>query len=101
MGAPFVSGVYCVHGGTHDADQPNSALLRFHSPLAPVNMFIDPGNYRMDATFAHAPRSFQLQAGQLILFPSWLMHEVQPYFGDDPRITVAFNCWFERQVKGI
>lgn len=90
-----VSGVYCVHGGTSDPDQPNSGMLRFHSPLAPVNMFIDLGNARLSGEFSQSPYAFSLRAGQLILFPSWIMHEVLPFFGDDERITIAFNCWFE------
>ena len=92
-----VSGVYCVHGGTSDPDQPNSGMLRFHSPLAPTNMFIDPGNARARPEFSQNPYALSLRAGQLILFPSWLMHEVLPFFGDDERITIAFNCWFERK----
>jgi hypothetical protein len=29
-----------------------------------------------------------------VLFPSWLQHEVMPFYGSDERITIAFNCWF-------
>jgi len=36
----------------------------------------------------------QLQPGQLVVFPSYLFHEVTPYYGPDTRITVASNCWF-------
>jgi len=38
-----------------------------------------------------------LTPGQLVLFPSWLLHEVMPYEGDDVRITVAFNARFKLQ----
>ena len=31
-------------------------------------------------------------AGDLILFPSWLMHQVPPTSGDQPRLSVAFNA---------
>ena len=34
---------------------------------------------------------FQPQAGQMIIFPSWLWHEVQPNPTKEPRISVAFN----------
>ena len=30
-------------------------------------------------------------AGQLIIFPEWLIHYVEPHQGDDPRISVSFN----------
>ena len=35
--------------------------------------------------------NFKLQAGQLVMFPSYLMHEVAPYAGHTERITVAFG----------
>jgi uncharacterized protein (TIGR02466 family) len=31
------------------------------------------------------------EAGMLLLFPSWLFHAVNPYHGDEPRISVAMN----------
>lgn len=31
------------------------------------------------------------QPGDMILFPSWLLHAVMPYTGDGKRISVAFN----------
>lgn len=30
-------------------------------------------------------------AGQVIIFPAWLQHQVHPYFGDTERISIAFN----------
>ena len=38
--------------------------------------------------------SVRLEPGQLVLFPSWLLHDVKPFQGEGERITVAFNCWF-------
>jgi uncharacterized protein (TIGR02466 family) len=29
--------------------------------------------------------------GRLILFPSMLLHDAEPYYGNEPRIVVAFN----------
>ena len=29
--------------------------------------------------------------GAMILFPSWMQHQVHPYFGADVRISIAFN----------
>lgn len=29
--------------------------------------------------------------GTMIAFPSWLQHQVHPYFGETPRISIAFN----------
>jgi len=30
--------------------------------------------------------------GRLILFPSWLYHQVNPYFGEGERISISFNA---------
>ena len=48
----------------------------------------------MRQPFAVGNLDLQLQAGQLVVFPSYLFHEVTPYYGTDVRITVASNCWF-------
>jgi len=32
------------------------------------------------------------QDGALLIFPSWLSHEVKPYLGNEKRITLAFNA---------
>lgn len=88
------SGVYCVDPGTTPADRPESGVLRFHNPHYYSNMFLDPGNARLRAPYHHGCWCVKLQAGQLVLFPSWVSHEVLPFYGDDERITIAFNCWF-------
>jgi predicted 2-oxoglutarate/Fe(II)-dependent dioxygenase YbiX len=36
----------------------------------------------------------RLVEGQVVVFPSYLFHEVTPFYGRDLRITVATNCWF-------
>ena len=30
--------------------------------------------------------------GMLVLFPSWLIHWVNPFYGEDHRISIAFNA---------
>jgi len=91
------SGVYCVAPGRHDADRPNSGVLRFINPLAMAQMFRDPANQQLMEPFQHGNLSMRLDAGQLVLFPSWVFHEVAQFHGSDERITIAFNCWFERR----
>lgn len=88
------SGVYCVDPGETPHDKPESGVLRFHNPHFYSNLFLDAGNARLRAPYHHGSWSFKLQPGQLILFPSWVPHEVLPFYGLDERITVAFNCWF-------
>ncbi len=88
------SGVYCVRAGQAVAEHPNSGVLRFFDPRQGAHAYLDPANTRLHAPFALQPLEFHLQAGDLVLFPSYLFHEVAPFYGADMRITVATNCWF-------
>lgn len=88
------SGVYCVAAGDDRSGIDDSGLLSFVSPMAANTMYIDMAIARMGQPYAYGPRNFKLKAGQLVLFPSWVLHEVRPYFGDGERITVAFNARF-------
>ncbi|MGE5150505.1 MAG: putative 2OG-Fe(II) oxygenase [Rhodospirillaceae bacterium] len=31
------------------------------------------------------------KAGRLVMFPSWVFHQVRPYHGGAERISIAFN----------
>lgn len=88
------SGVYCVASGESPVDRPDSGVLRFHNPHHYSNYFLDPGNAKLRAPYHHGTWNIRFSPGQLVLFPSWLQHEVMPFYGSDERITVAFNCWF-------
>jgi len=88
------SGVYCVDAGRDDGSHPDSGALTFANPFSVAAMFLDPANAAMRAPYNSFNRSFKLVPGQLILFPSWLQHYVQPFHGEGERITVAFNAWF-------
>lgn len=87
------SGVYCV---CHHGDDPESDSGRFSviNPFATNTMYIDYGNAHMKQPYGMGPRLVRLAPGDLLIFPSWLLHEVLPYEGDDVRITVAFNVRF-------
>jgi uncharacterized protein (TIGR02466 family) len=88
------SGVYCVDPGTPDARQDVGGGLTFVNPTLTSTMHIDAGNASMSGAFASGLRTLRMEPGQLVLFPSWVLHEVSPYEGEGERITVAFNCWF-------
>jgi len=94
------SGVYCVDPGSHDFDRPESGVLRFHNPHHYSGYFMDAGNQQFQAPYHHGTWSIRLQAQQLVFFPSWLQHEVLPYYGQSPRITVAFNFMFRWSDNG-
>ena len=87
------SGVYCVDPGDTLPDRPNNGALRFLEARSTAGMYLDPGNADMRSPFGFGDIAFDLQPGQLLLFPSYLLHEVAPYHGERERITVAFNAW--------
>jgi len=88
------SAVYCVRVGEVPPDQPGSGLLRLFDPRPGANAYLDPGNAQLHASFRLSPLEVRLEEGQVIVFPSYVFHEVTPFYGRDTRITVATNCWF-------
>ncbi len=94
------SGVYCVcqEGDEH---QPDSGRLTFISPYAANTMFVDMASHRLQPPFQIGNIPVRLKPGQLVLFPSWLLHEVSAFEprGDGLRITVAFNARF--RLEGV
>jgi uncharacterized protein (TIGR02466 family) len=87
------SGVYCVR---HDGDDPqtDSGRLTFINPNLGASSYMDSAVFRMRQPFAQGVQKLRLEPGQLVLFPSWVLHEVMPYEGTTRRITVAFNARF-------
>jgi uncharacterized protein (TIGR02466 family) len=88
------SGVYCVDPGQHDAGKKDSGLLSFINPMIMNAMHMDAGTINMKLPYAYQVASVSLEAGQLVIFPSWVLHDVKPFEGPGERVTIAFNCWF-------
>jgi len=88
------SAVYCVSPGEPAPGQSRSGALRIFDPREGAGAYLDRANEPMRAPFAVQMLEFQLVAGELLIFPSYLFHEVSPFYGRDVRITVASNCWF-------
>jgi hypothetical protein len=88
------SAVYCVRAGEALTDRPGSGLLRFFDTRAGAGSYLDAGNRSLRAPFATGPREVRLAAGEIVVFPSYVIHEVSAFYGRDVRITVATNCWF-------
>jgi uncharacterized protein (TIGR02466 family) len=70
-------------GGEFEIQDPRGVAPAMYAPLLG---FALPGGQSAGASELIHPRS-----GQLVLFPSWLLHAVRPYRGDRERISVAFN----------
>lgn len=86
--------VYCVRAGERTPDHPGSGVLRFMDPRHGAGAYLDIANRQWRPGFALRPWEVRLEEGQLIVFPSFVFHEVSPFYGRDTRITVASNCWF-------
>jgi uncharacterized protein (TIGR02466 family) len=92
-GGAFWSGVYWVDDGGAADDPGVGGLLQFSDPRGVLPLMAAPHlRFALDDCLSDgAARLVQPQAGTLMLFPSWLVHEVTPYRGKKPRISVAFN----------
>lgn len=73
------SAVYYIDAG----DGPPSGDLIFDDPRVGPRRRHSP---HLAATHGLSPR-----AGHLVVFPGWLRHQVQPYEGERPRISLAAN----------
>jgi uncharacterized protein (TIGR02466 family) len=90
------SAVYCVRPGEAPVAYPRSGLLRFFDTRSGADLYADAATQQQLPAYAAQVREYRLCAGQLVIFPSYLFHEVTPFYGSDTRITVATNCWFDR-----
>lgn len=87
------SGIFCVDPGDASADKPDSGTVRFLDTRVGADMYVDSGNEHLRGQFHHGGWKVRHEAGRLLLFPSYVYHEVFPYWGTRPRIVIAFNAW--------
>lgn len=88
--------VYCADRG--DDDPPNeheAGHLVFQDPRQTASMYLDTANRTMRRDFAFDAVRVRPNQGDVLIFPSYLQHAVEPYGGSRPRITVAANYWFQ------
>ena len=76
--------VYCVDEGDPDPDDHNSGAFSFVDPR------FEPC-CKVQQHYMTNPVKPVLAAGTMIIFPSHLVHCVNPYFGERPRITISWN----------
>ena len=80
------SGVYYVEVGDPPTEKrPKSGAIEFFDPRAGAEMIAMPGMPFSQQKLVHP------SSGQMIMFPSWLKHLVHPYWGEQERISIAFN----------
>jgi len=91
------SAVYMVDPGDQPEDMPRGGMLNFKDPRTTANMYMDPGNQGWKKPYHMGSINYGMKPGDLLIFPSFVQHEVTPYYGESPRITVAANCSFRWQ----
>jgi len=80
------SGVYYVDAGVPKGGQRKKAgALEFMDPRAGTEMMTVPG-----LAFGKS-KTQKARTGDIVVFPSWLRHQVYPYEGTGDRISIAFN----------
>jgi uncharacterized protein (TIGR02466 family) len=80
----FISGTYYV------ATPPGCSGLKFEDPR--LERFMAAPPRRTDCKPSHrAHVTYPAEAGNVILFESWLRHEVAANRVDDERISISFN----------
>lgn len=91
------AGVYYVSAPSEIASSGKShGCLLFHDPRPGAEMAqAVRGRNLYGSSFDICPGS---EGGLLVLFPSWLMHEVQPMLPNysGPRIAISFNVFYSR-----
>ena len=82
----FWSGVYYVTGNEPVDSRPFSGRLELIDPR--------PGAGLTYAELTNLYGRFLInpQPAQVVIFPAWLQHQVHPYFGEGPRVSIAFNA---------
>ena len=69
----------------------NSGKLVFDNPISQHNFIISSDAIQNFNTLNSSIWSIQPNEGELVMFPSWLKHWVEPNRSGDERISLAFN----------
>ena len=69
----------------------NSGKLVFDNPISQHNFIISSDAIQNFNTLNSSIWSIQPNEGELVMFPSWLKHWVEPNRSEDERISLAFN----------
>jgi len=85
------SGVYYVKA------EKQSAIIEFLTPIAAHRHVISPKILSGVNPFTAATWNFKPSTGDLIFFPSWLLHYVVNSFNGEDRISLAFNTYIRNK----
>lgn len=89
----FWSGTYYVEDGGCAADPSLGGEFEMLDPRGPGPAMYAPALKFAgeDGASVGASETIRPKPGLLLLFPSWLFHQVRPYRGTGVRISIAFN----------
>lgn len=90
----FFSGVYYVSAGTPDELHPFSGVLTFRNPTLAALAVDNLRAPKQLGSMFRSEYSITPQNGLMLLFPGWLQHEVHPYFGNSPRVSISWDVVF-------
>lgn len=85
--------VYYVDDGSDNMGTNVGGELMLEDPRFPMNVMYKPGLLlkNQDGSIQYAQHSIVPKTGMMVIFPSWLRHNVRPYLGDKDRVSIAFN----------
>ena len=86
--------IYCVDPGDDIPENDSMAGHVMFTDPRQTNAYLDPGNNDMRRDMSFNAIRLRLKPAELMIFPSYLYHAVEPYVGNRPRITIAANFWF-------
>ena len=88
----FWSGTYYVEDGGCGGDPSLGGEFEMLDPRGPApGMYAPTLKFTGDGASVGGAETIRPKPGLMILFPSWLMHQVRPYRGTGTRISLAFN----------
>ena len=88
------SGVYYV--SQPEIEVGNSGMIEFLDPRSDL-----PNGRILGASAFRMKKKLRPQAGEIILFPSYLVHWVYPNEADEERVSIAFNATFRKGGKAV
>lgn len=94
------SAVYCADRGSSDLNSGYGGDVVFYDPRANASMFLDQSNRHMRRELSFSSFKIEMRTGDLMIFPSYLTHFVEPYIGTSERVTVAANFWVQESSDG-
>lgn len=83
--------MYCVQAPELVPERRDGGALRFYDPRL-ANVYSDDGNAHLLRPYGYGSFGARSIAGQLVMFPAHLLHEIAPLRGATALVTVTATC---------